>query len=294
MSNYKDQVAVITGGAGGIAHGIATACLKEGMKIVLADIDAVRLEAQVAEFKRDYDPENIACITVDVTEEAQVKKMADFALKTFGRVDQLYNNAGLHFHKHFHLLTDNDFNYIIDANVWTIIYGMRVFLPILNKSGSENAAIINVASGAAVGPSITMSHYNLTKFGVLGMTQAVLQEQRLMGSKINFLTVMPAFVRSDLMDTAAQIRPPKYKNSVEEQTATDMQMEAFFRQGVATKDPEPLQHGAISNETAGERIMQALKDNKQFVYTHPEYAAVGEAQAKCYTEGYLPPMESLG
>lgn len=144
----------------------------------------------------------------------------------------------------------------------------------------------------------SMSHYNLAKFAVLGMSQAVCQEERLYnGGKVNILVVMPSFVTSNLMDGAAIVRPEELKNPVEKQTFFDKIFEGIFNAAVNPK-PEgtPLFNGGggqayeVPNEDAGKTVMDAIKAGKQFVFTHPETADVAKVSYEDYASGYLTPM----
>lgn len=288
----KNKVAVITGGAGGIGHGYADACAKEGMSLVLVDIQVERLDKQAAEMREKYGVD-VTTVIADVAVEEEVRKVADIVMEKYGRVDLVFNNAGIHFHKSFHLLTDNDWKFMIRSNVWTVIYGMRVFLPLLNKN-DDGGTIINTSSGAALMGIPSMSHYNMAKFAVLGISQAVLQEEKMYnGGKVNILVVMPSFVTSNLMDGAATIRPAELRNEVEEQTDFDKQYEAIFKLAVDPRPAgEPLFKGedgsyTVSNEEAGSIVMEAIKARKQYVYTHPEWAGIAEAMGKAYASGFM-------
>jgi short-subunit dehydrogenase len=180
------------------------------------------------------------------------------------------------------------------SNLWTVIYGMRTFLPLINKN-AEGGTVINTSSGAALLGIPSMSHYNMAKFAVLGISQAVLAEERMYnGGKVNILVVMPSFVTSNLMDGATTIRPAELQNETEEQTDFDKQYEALFCAAVNPRpEGEPLYKDdtgsyTVSNEDAGATVMQAIKDKKQFVYTHAEWAAIAENMGKTYASGYLP------
>ncbi|HOP69800.1 MAG: SDR family oxidoreductase [Dethiobacteria bacterium] len=269
MGQYEGKVAVITGGGGGIAYGIAIACLKEGMKVVLADISAERLAGQLEKLKSEAGGQ-VATFKMDVTKEEDFKKLAAFTRETYGRVDMLFNNAGVHFHKSFRILTDNDWKFILGCNLWSVIYGMRTFIPILNDN-PEGGHIINIASSGALSFGATMSQYCATKAAMLMLSGSVQQELIAEGSKVLITVVLPDFVPSNLMNSAADVRPPELRNEVEEQTPLDKQVEAFFRMNVdAPYRGGPLPELAISSVAAGEAIMQGIKDQKIFVFTHPD------------------------
>ncbi len=288
MNTYKHKVAVVTGAGGGIGYGLAHACAKEGMKLVLTAFHSERLEAHAEKLRRKFGVE-VVTITGDVSVEADVKKIADFAMEKFGRVDMLFNNAGVHFHKSFELLTDNDWEFMLRCNFWSVIYGMRTFLPLIRKN-KEGGNIINIAAMGSLFGSPTMTHYTAAKFANLGLSQAVLMEERIYhGDKVNIHVVMPAAIASNLMNAAAVIRKDqgRYINATEEQTDLDKQTEQMFIKIVDWNTPN-RPDSSLEPEVGGDIVMQQVKEGKNFIFTHPEVAPIAEKQGKVYASGYLP------
>lgn len=265
MGDYKGKVAVITGGGGGIAHGIGLACAKEGMHLVLADINQDRLDKNKAELSKEGT--EVLTVIADATKEADMQNLAQKTLDKFGRVDMLFNNAGIHFHKDFRYLTDNDFNWIFNTNFWSVIYGMRTFIPIMEKQGGP-CHITNTSSAAGALPGLpTMSHYSAVKYAVRALTEGVLYELRVRESNVNMSVLMPAYVTSNLMYSAADCRPKELCNAVEMQTELDKTFEQTFEE-LLTK-PQVLGNNiSISNEEAGQIVLDAIKQGKNFIFTH--------------------------
>lgn len=285
MDQYDGKIAVITGGAGGIGHGLALSCLKEGMKIILADIREKELEEQRTLLTKEVGGE-ISILVTDVTKEEDVKKLAAFALEKYGRVDMMFNNAGVHFHKSFKLLTDNDWNFILNANLWSTIYGMRIFLPILEKN-PEGGNMINTASCGALGFGKTMTHYCASKAAVLLMSGAVQKELQADGSKVLVTVVMPDWVSSNLMKSN-EVRPAELKNEIEEQTELDKMVEASFIEHVQMPyETHKAIAGTLSNEECGEIVMQAIKDKKNFIITHSDRQVIPEYMTRQLQSGYI-------
>lgn len=282
--SYQNQVAVITGGGGGIGHGYALACLKEGMKVILADISQERLDKMQARLCSEVEGAEVLIYKLDATKYNEVQGLADFALEKYGRVDMMFNNSGVHFHKAFYLMTDVDWEYMINNNLWAVIHGMRIFLPILEKNES-GGTIINTASSGGINFGTTMAHYCMAKAGVIHLSGSVAAELQEYGSNVNVLVVMPDFVTSELMDTNVDVRRlTGMTNEVEEQTQLDIGNESNFYNMVTGpyKGEVPIQPPihiplgedaemlifTMTNEEAGEVVMQAIKDKKQFVLTH--------------------------
>jgi NAD(P)-dependent dehydrogenase (short-subunit alcohol dehydrogenase family) len=262
MNNFKGKVAVITGGGGGIAYGIGYACAKEGMNLVLSDIAKDRLESNAKKLKEETGAK-VATIITDVTKFEDIEKLANFTMKTYGRVDAMFNNAGVHFHKAFQLLTLKDWDWMIKTNLWSVIYGMKVFIPLI-ENNEDGGYVVNTSSGAGGFGIPSMSHYCTVKHAIKGLTEAVILEHKNKGSKVNLLVFMPSFIISNLMNSAAEIRPDEYRNEEEKQTELDKAYEEKFLAATGEGGVED-RPGTLSNITAGEMILQAMKDEKNYL-----------------------------
>ncbi len=284
---FEGKVAVITGAGGGIGYGLAHACAKEGMNLVLTAYHPERLEFVANKIREGFGVE-VATITGDVSVEDDVKKIAAFALEKFGKVNMLFNNAGVHFHKSFEVLTDVDWEFMLRCNFWSLVYGMRTFLPILREN-EDGGHIINTAAMGSVMPTPTMAHYTATKFANLGLTQAVqIEEQILHGGKVQLHAILPSMIGSHLMDGAAGLRAsnPKWQNPVEEQTELDKKMEAELR-SVVPWDFESDTCVGLHPFAAGDLVMAQIKEGKNFIFTHPEVKDLAIAAGNMYASGYL-------
>ena len=292
MSDYNGKIAVITGGGGGIGHGIALACLKEGIKVVLADINEERL-AQNAEKLTSETGGEISTFRMDATCEEDFLKLKAFVLEKYGKVNFLFNNAGVSFHKDFLLLTDTDWEFILRSNLWSVIYGMRTFMPVMEEN-DDVAYIINTASGAAIRFLDSMSHYSTTKSAVVLLTGAVQREEQLRGGKIQFMAVMPSFVTANLIDSIKDLRVGKWKPDLEEQTASDIEQEKIYYNAVTAPylHPELFPKAAkrylsITNEDAGKIILQHIHEGKNFCFTHEGWDDAAVHYGNVLKRGYI-------
>lgn len=290
MGKFTGKTAVITGGGGGIAHGYALACLKEGMKIVLADINEQRLDEVKAKLVTEVSGSEIAVFKMDATKQEDVDALAKFTIDTFGSVYMIFNNAGVHFHKHFMLLTDKDWDFITKCNFWAVVLGMRTFIPLL-KDNEDGGYIVNTASGASVGFGSTMSHYCSCKAAVMALSGAVQRELLEESDKILVTCVFPDFVTSNLMDSCADVRETLgYVNEVEEQSPMDQALEGFFYSHVTAPylgKSEIPDATVLTNEHAADVVMDAIKANKNFVFTHLGTFSNGATLARQLDGGYL-------
>src|SRR5215212_7142945 len=151
MQAFQDRVAVITGAASGIGHSLAFRCAQEGMKVVLADIEEAALRRTAAELQDAG--AHVLTVVTDVGKAGDVTALAQQTLATFGAVDLLCNNAGVGAGTTVWESTLADWEWVLGVNLWGVIHGLRVFVPIMLNQDAE-CHIVNTASiaGLIAGP----------------------------------------------------------------------------------------------------------------------------------------------
>ena len=177
----RDKVAVITGAASGFGKGIAELFVKEGAKIVVADLNGEGARS-VAENLGDQ----AVAAQCDVARKADVQSMIETAVSSFGGLDILVNNAGAT-HKNKSLLdvTEEEFDRIYDVNVKSIYLSTLAVVPVFKKSGG--GVIINTASTGALRPRPGLTWYNSSKGAVLTMTKSMAVELAPLKIRVNAL-----------------------------------------------------------------------------------------------------------
>ena len=288
--DYKGKVCIITGGGGGIGHGYALPVLRAGMKLVLADINQERLDAMKARLEKEVPGSEIAVWQGDVSTKEANQALCKFTYDTFGGVDMVFLNAGIHFHKNFFLMTDNDWEFIIRCNLYSVLNGLRVFTPVI-KDNPDGGNIIATGSGASIGFAPTMGHYMMVKHAVLGLCGSLQTELDAMGVKNVLITcVMPDFVSSNLMTSVTDVRAALgLTNPEEPQTEVDKYYEKQFMdhvQAVYDGLPKP-DDTVITNEEAGEVVWKGLMDRKNFILTHEGRFSTGKAMGQQVDTGYV-------
>ena len=143
MQMFHDRVAVITGAASGIGRGLARRCAREGMQVVLADIEQAALAETETEL-RALGASVIGVVT-DVSKAADVEALAQQTLDAFGAVHLLCNNAGVGVVRSVWESTLADWEWVLGVNLWGAIHGLRVFVPLMLQQDSE-CHIVNTAS----------------------------------------------------------------------------------------------------------------------------------------------------
>lgn len=192
MQNLKGRNALITGAGRGIGRATAIAFAKEGINVGLVGKTAENLE-KVAQEIEAYGVE-VTMATADVADQESVNAAVEHVLSELGKIDILVNNAGISKFGGFLELSPEEFKNIIDVNLMGVYYVTRAVLPqmIEQKSGD----IINISSTAGQRGGPVMSAYSASKFGLLGLTESLMQEVRKHNIRVSALT--PSTVATDL------------------------------------------------------------------------------------------------
>ena len=195
MKNFRGKNAVITGSASGIGRATALEMAREGMNIVIADVNETRMEETVARV-RDQGVKAVAKKT-DVSKKAEVRALVDFAIEEFGTIDIMMNNAGVSSITEMRDLSlEEHWEWIVGINFWGVIYGCHYVLPHMLRRGSGH--IINVSSAAGIFTIPGGAPYCATKFAVVGMSEVLRAEVARLG--IGVTCVCPALVKTSIAE----------------------------------------------------------------------------------------------
>lgn len=190
-TRLKGKAAIVTGASRGIGRAIALALAREGVKLMLAARDQLRLQ-RVAEEARQYRVEADS-VSADMRDEAQIKNMIEAALKRFGRLDILVNNAGLGYFKPVSDLSTAEWDEMFGVNLRGVFLATREALPHLREAGES--FVVNVASLAGKNTFANGAGYTATKWGLRAFAQCLMLEERKNGLRV--LTICPGSVATD-------------------------------------------------------------------------------------------------
>lgn len=255
MKNVEGKVAFITGGANGIGLGIARAFVDAGMKVVIADIRAEALESASAEFAEAGQADRVATVQLDVTDREAMKAAADAAEEAFGKVHVLVNNAGIGIGGPVKAAKYDDWDWGMDVNLGGVINGIVEFLPRLNSHG-EGGHIINTSSMAAVVPMRVASIYITAKSAILGLSEELRGE--LEEDNIGVSAFCPGPVQTSIAHSG-ELRPVKYQKD---------SGYAEFEKSLSERPNSPLW---MTMDEVGERVLNGLRNNDLFIFTHREF-----------------------
>ncbi len=186
---FQNKVAAITGAASGIGLALTEQLLKHGATVFMADISAEALRDQ-ADRMNEIGPGMAKAVVTDVTRAEQVQALVEQAAAYAGHLDFLFNNAGVGATLPYEQMTLDKWKWVIDVNLWSVIYGIHAALPIMRRQGHGH--IVNTSSVAGIIAFPFQAVYSATKFAVAGMTQGLRYE--MWDEKVRFTTVCPGNV----------------------------------------------------------------------------------------------------
>lgn len=257
MKDFPGKVAVITGGASGLGRAMADRFAREGMSIVLADVEPNALAKAEAEMKAAG--AKVIGVRTDVSKAADVEALAQKTLAAFGAVHLLANNAGVAEGGNVWDNTVADWEWVLGVNVWGVIHGVRVFTPIMLKQESEGH-IINTASVAGLISPPGMGIYCVSKHAVVTLSECLHHDLAQKTAKLKCSVLCPAYVPTGIADSGRN-RPADLKQT-RQKTAADLALDASLKKAV--------QSGKLSAADVAQEVYEAVRDERFYILTHPK------------------------
>lgn len=259
MDAFRDRVAVITGGAGGIGMAMARAFAARGAKLVLADLDDAALERAAAELGAAG--ADVLPVRTDVTAPESVEALAASAAERFGGVHVVCNNAGVATFGEIRRASHRDWVYTMNVNFWGVVHGVETFVPRLIDQG-QGGHLVNTASMAGLVGMQWLGIYCASKFAVVGLSESLHRELAPHGIGVSVLC--PMVVDTRINENSARMRPPELRNEDE--------------------GPIPpagaLVGGVVAAEEVARRVVRGIDRGDLYILTHPEQREFLRRRAK--------------
>jgi NADP-dependent 3-hydroxy acid dehydrogenase YdfG len=237
MEGFAGKVAAVTGAGSGIGQALALELARSGASVAISDVDTEGLAQTEEQLKAIGAP--VRSDRLDVTEREAFQIYADQINEHFGKVNQIYNNAGIAFTGDVEITEFKDIERVMDVDFWGVVNGTKAFLPHLIASGDGH--IVNVSSLFGLMSMPGQAAYNSAKFAVRGFTEALRQELVLNRDPVKVTSVHPGGIKTAIARnglTAEGVDPEaQYK---------------FFDRRLASTTPQ----------RAAEIILEAVRKNK--------------------------------
>ncbi len=256
MRELKGKVAVVTGAASGIGRAMAERFAREGMKVVLADVEEKPL-GEARDAIANTGAETLAVHT-DVSRPDQVDELARRTFEAFGSAHVVCNNAGIAMSGAVWTHSIADWEWILGVNLWGVVNGLRAFVPRLVEQGEGH--VVNTASIAGLISAPRMAAYFAT------------------GGKVNVSVLCPAWVKTKISDSGRN-RPATLADSNRERSPQDQMTEQRTRAAVLA---------GIPAEVVAEKVLRAIVEERFWILTHSKTKKDVEARIRGLLEDRAP------
>lgn len=260
MKELRDKVAFITGGASGLGLGMAKAFGREGMRVMIADIEQAALTRAVQELKdSQVRAEGVLC---DVSSRNSLRDAALKTIATYGKVHVVCNNAGVGAGGPMGSYDERDWQWCVDVNLFGVVHGMEIFAPLIESHG-EGGHFVNTASMAGWLGVPNMEPYCASKFAVVAMSEG--WAMQLAPKNIGVSILCPGFVQTRIHESQRN-KPARYGSAENVQLGL----------GESREQAAALVNSGIPVEPVANRVVEAIRDNDLYVFTHVEYRPLVE------------------
>ena len=223
MKKLHNKVAAITGAGSGIGQALALNLAQQGCHLALSDVNRKGLDETVNMLKASA--VKVTHQVLDVSKQEAVFSWADQVVKDHGRVNMIFNNAGVALSGTVQSLSIEDYKWIMDINFWGVIYGTKAFLPHLEASGEGH--IINISSIFGITSQPLMSGYNASKFAVSGFTESLRQDLEITGSRVSTTCIHPGGIKTNIAKSARMSKSVSEVTGISQENASSS-FEKFF------------------------------------------------------------------
>ncbi len=254
MENLRNKVAVVTGAASGIGLALAIRFATEGMRVVMADIDSAALANAV-----QIVGTSAVGAEVDVREPDQMKELAQRAMGKFGEIHILSNNAGVGLFGLIHQVALEDWEWILDVNVWGVINGIHHFLPVLLEQ--DHGHIVNTAAINGFVAEPFVGACSAGNAAIIAITETLAAELAIQGSAVKASVLCPGPVRARI--PGAIDKRPGANHTDTNDTPRQDAISDIIKLGQARMEETYMDPADVAD-----RALSGIKANQLHIFTH--------------------------
>lgn len=252
IKDLRGKTAVVTGGGSGIGAGLCRRLAKQGMRIVVADVEGGAAAKTASELEAGG--ARAIGFECDVSRRSDIETLATAALDEFGAVDVACNNAGIFFGGKLREFTEGDWEWTMSVNLMGVVHGSTIFGQHMAERGSGQ--IVNTASIGGWAPDPNCAPYTTSKFAVIGFSEALRRDLEPEGVGVTILCPGPVATG---MAKADRLRPASAGPS----TAT-------------SRAAIPVMQVGMPPDDVAELVIEGIHENATYVFTHPDFGAAFE------------------
>jgi NAD(P)-dependent dehydrogenase (short-subunit alcohol dehydrogenase family) len=266
VKSFKGRTAVLTGAGSGFGLEVARIAAREGMNVVLADVQADAL----ANAAQEIEGLGAAVLAqqVDVSKAEHIEALAAATVQRFGAPHFVFNNAGVGAGGLIWEHTVKDWEWTIGVNVMGVAHGVRVFTPLMLDAAKQDPSfeghIVNTASMAGLLNAPNMGAYNVSKHAVVSLSETLYQDLSLVSDQVTASVLCPFFVPTGI-HLSHRNRPAEMKDSGVKPTASQRIAHAMSTKAVES--------GKVSAADVAAMVFDALREKRFYIYSHPKALA---------------------
>ena len=263
MTQWQGRTAVITGAASGFGLEASRIAAKRGMNVVMADVqpDALELSAHEIEGLGA----KVLPFRLDVSKAIEVEALAEATTKRFGAPHFVFNNAGVGAGGLIWEHTLKDWEWVVGVNLMGVAHGVRVFTPLMLAAAAKDPAyeghIVNTASMAGMVNAPNMGVYNVTKHGVVSMSETLHQDLSLVTDQVHAHVLCPFFVPTGIHKSERN-RPAEMSDTGKKATKSQLIAQAMSDKAVSS--------GKVTAAQVAQFVYDAMDGKRFYVFSHPK------------------------
>ncbi|MEN9781329.1 MAG: putative oxidoreductase SadH [Pseudomonadota bacterium] len=269
IQDFKGKTAVLTGAGSGFGLECARIGARLGMNLVLVDVQQDALDRAAAEMTAAG--AEVLARQVDVSKGEQIEALSRETQQRFGAPHFIFNNAGVGAGGLVWENTVADWEWLLGVNLWGVIHGVRCFTPMMLEAAKKDPAyrghIVNTASMAGLLTPPNMGIYNVTKHGVVSLTETLYQDLKLVTDQVSASVLCPYFVPTGISQS--------HRNRPGDLPADKPTKSQLIGQAMSDK---AVSSGKVTAAEVAQKVFDAIRADQFYIYSHPQ--ALGNVQQR--------------